>query len=566
MSDADALSRRQFLAACGAVGASAASASAASAARDQQVDSRPSPLSALSSAGAIAPESGNPGTISPTGQARIAAVDRQFQQQGGSINQTLDAVNDLGFDPSGSSTNDEKFRSELDGLSNARVEFPGDGVFRVSDQTTINFSGPVELIGNGCTIQLDANTERRIFNISSFPSGSLMQGFTLTCTSDTTFGLRVETDGTARIQDITAKGYMRSDQSNRNELSSVLAPTATSSSATLQVKNFRAIGGGSAGTHDQKDLPDSAPENQIATPLGVWVGDQTQGTIQLVDCQLRGWSNGVYGGRTNGRVEVSGGQYWNNLNSQLRLGGGSIIDGATLLLDDREWSMDKNPGPYSLGEKQGVHAVRVDAKGGNMSDPIRLRNVRVQSKSMNQGVAEIEFEDQSGPGILENCHITSHIDRPMIAAKPSSGSGPSNISATNCLFDGNDAPTAAMRINGRSQSRIQQSCIALPGAGPDMISGAQIGDGVGFGEQCRGSGLSNPSKVGSGGNISSLPAPNSTGAGVAARGVSGPSRKKVQQKNRRRTRAAIFSFVAAGAGLALFMLGGVLMFLKFVKN
>jgi hypothetical protein len=566
MADADTLSRRQFLAACGAVGASAASVSDASAAGDQQADSRISPLPALSPAGAITPETGNPGTISSAGQARIAAVDRQFQQQGGSINQTLDAVDDLGLDPSGDGMNDETFRSELDGLSNARVEFPGDGVFRVSDQTTINFSGPVELIGNGCTIQLDASTERRIFNISSFPTGSLMQGFSLTCTSNTTFGLRVETDGTARIQDITVEGYMRSDQSNRNELSSVLAPTATSPSATLQVKNFRAIGGGAAGTHDQQDKPESAPENQIATPLGVWVGDQTQGTIQLVGCQLRGWSNGVYGGRTNGRVEVSGGQYWNNLNSQLRLGGGSIIDGATLLLDDREWSMDENPGPYSLGEQQGVHAVRVDAKGGNTSDPIRFRNVRVQSKSMNQGVAEIEFEAASGPGILENCHITSHIDRPMIAAKPSSGSGPSNINAINCLFDGNGAPTAAMRINGRSQSRIQQSCVALPGAGPDMISGAQIGDGVGFGEQCRGSGLSDQSKVGSGGNISSLPAPNSTGASVGAGGASGPSREEVRQRNQNWAQKALSTFFAVAAGFAMLLLGALLAFIKSFKS
>jgi hypothetical protein len=77
-----------------------------------------------------------------------------------------------------------------------------------------------------------------------------------------------------------------------------------------------------------------------------------------------------------------------------------------------------------------------------------------------------------------------------------------------------------MEMQGRPQSRIQQTCVQLPNAGPDAINGAQVGEGVSFGEQCAsGSGLKAPKKVGSGGNISSLPAPvaNRTGASAARR-------------------------------------------------
>jgi hypothetical protein len=514
MSGADSagVSRRQFLAGCGAVGAAAVGTPLASAA--QHEPERPG----------ISLPSAQPFTagsrISPQGRARIAAVDRQFQQQRSQMSKTLDAVEDLGLDPSGSEPINGKLASAIEGLSNVRVVFPSDGVFRATEQVVVRPAGPIELVGNGCTFKLDADREQRILNIDEFPTGSLFQGFTFTSTGDTTVGFRVATDGTVRVQDVTVKGYMVSDQSNKNRVQAVFSPVARSSSATVQVRNYRAIGGSAAGTHDQDDKPESAKVNQIASPMGVWVGQQTKGTIQLVECQLRGWSNGVYGGRTNGRVEVSGGQYWNNLNSQLRLGGGSIVDGATLLLDDREWSMNQNPGPYSLGEQQGVHAIRVDAAaGGNTSDPIRIRNTEVQSKSMQQGVAEIEFESESGPGIIENSRIVSHIERPVINAHPPAGGiSQSNILVNNSYIGGK-GPSTVVSIEGRPQSRIQQTCVAIPGTGPSAIEGAKVGSGVSFGEGCKGSGLRAPKKVGSGGNISSLPAPNgsvSTGAGASS--------------------------------------------------
>ena len=513
MSGADSagVSRRQFLAGCGAAAVGAPVASAA-----QQEPERPG-LS-LPSAPALAAG----GSISPQGRARIVAVDRQFQQQRSQMGKTLSAVDDLGLDPSGSEPINGKFESALEGLSNVRVVFPGDGVFRATGEMVVRVSGPVELVGNGATIKLDASREQRVLNIDQFPTGSLFQGFTFASTDDTTVGFRVATEGTVRVQDVTVKGYMVSDQSNRNRVQAVFSPVALTSSATVQVRNYRAIGGSAAGTHDQDDKPASAKMNQIASPMGVWVGQQTQGTVQLVECQLRGWSNGVYGGRTNGRVEVSGGQYWNNLNSQLRLGGGSIVDGATLLLDDREWSMKKNPGPYSLGEQQGVHAIRVDAAaGGNTSDPIRIRNTEVQSKSMQQGVAEIEFESESGPGIIENSRVVSHIERPVINAhSPAGGVSQSNVLVNNSYIGG-EGPSTVMSIDGRPQSRIRQTCVAIPGTGPSAIEGAKVGSGVSFGQGCKGSGLKAPKKLGSSGNISSLPAPNgsvSTGTSASSGG------------------------------------------------
>jgi hypothetical protein len=541
MADADSLSvsRRQFLGTCGAIGAAATvpTPTVGQAAREQFDPLAAGPALDLSG-------------VSAEGRERVAAVDRRLQQQRSGM-RTVHAVKNLGLDASGKTAVGDTLAPKISGMSNVRVKFPSDGVFRFSGGTVLRPAGPVDLIGNGCTFRLNSDRERRILNIDSFPSGSLMKGFNIESTGNTMTGIRVGTEGTARLENVNMKGYMRSDQQYKNRLSAVYAPAAYSSSATVQLRNCTAVGGAPAGTHDQDDKPESAVVNQIASPMGVWLGQRTQGTIQLAGVKLRAWSNGVYGGRTHGRAEVVGGTYWNNLNAQLRLGGASVVDGATLILDDRKWSKKENPSPYALGAKQGVHAVRVDPSDiGNTTDPIRFKNVKILGKSMREGVALIEFEDHAGPGAVENCKIMNHLDRPVIYAAPKVIGGPSNIMVRNSLIGGS-SPQPVTDINERPQSRVSQTCITIPDAGPEDIKGADIGKGVSFGGKCKGSGLSKPKKVGSGGNISSLPAP-STNASVSpnsSAGARGSSSAGAQQKQRKGIATMIITTVLLILGL-----------------
>lgn len=227
--------------------------------------------------------------------------------------------------------------------------------------------------------------------------------------------------------------------------------------------------------------------------------------------------------------------------------------------------MEENPGPYTLGGNQGVYAIRVDTmNGGVQSEPIRFRNVEIQAKSMQQGAAVIEFEDISAPGKFENCRIMNHLDRPVIRALPPSGGSPQNVMVDRCLIGGS-SPAAVMEIQDRPQSRIQQTCIMIPEAGPEDINGAQIGEGVGFG-QCAGSGLRAPDEVGSGGNVSSLPAPTYNGTGPV--GV-GSSNQTDQNQNNwiAKLAAGVMRVMALGA-LFVFACFGVfvLMVVKLVSD
>lgn len=501
---------------------------------------------------------GMPGQISPAGQAAIADVDRQRQQQRGSIRQTRNAA-DLGITPDTGPIN-ETLSSAVDGMANTRIEFPGGQTFNATGELTLIPDGPIEIIGNGTTVVAPSGMKGHAFKFMGLPGGSLISGFTLDMTErGTVAGVKFGSDGAAELRDCTVKGVAKAWEPERDFAIGVITPVARSESSKLRITNFEAIGGTSAGMHSDGGPPD-APQNRLASMMGLWVGQNSIGEIQFINGKLRGWQNGTYAGRTPARVGIYGGVLWNNPNTSARVGGGAIIDGTTIVLDDREWSKKQNPGPYSLGEHQGVHCIRVETGGekGNQFDPCRLRNLRIKGMSMGECSGLIDVEGSGPATSIENSHVTNHIDAPaVLGEKPGSqgrygGASQTNIMVDQSLIDG--ATTEIMDIRGREQSRIQNTCIKVPDAGRDSIQGAQIGQAVSFGRQCKsGSGLSNPKKVGSGANVSSLPAPN---------GSVGNSSTGASARRRRQRQKTIFAVVTDGIFFILFILFG--MFVLFV--
>ena len=531
------VSRRQFLTGCAGCAATAAIPSVAGA---ESFNEKPE---SLASAG------GETGSISLEGQASMADVERRFQQQRPQMGRTVRAVEDLGLDPTGSEPINGTFGSALSGMSNTRIVFPSGGTFALSGHVTARPSGPIELIGNGSSFVIPPDTEAKSFTFV-LEGGSLIRDIIIDQSAQGAVQeLSVQAgNGVVRADNITIKGYASAKPNvgatgTNASVDSMFSPIARSSNSVVRTTNLTAVGGTAAGTHDDPDKPESAPENRLGAPLGIWVGQSTQGTIQLVNTKLRGWSNGIYGGRTKGVVEVLGGTFVNNFNAQTRVGGGSVVDGASMLLDDRQWS-DK--GPYKIGY-QGVYAVRVDAKYGNQTDPAVFRNLKVVANSMRSGASLFEWESASGPGIIRNCDITNHLDRPVITGRPPSAPAATNVMVDQCLIRGRSSAAVA-EIEGRPESMIQQTCITTRGAGPDDINGAQIGSGVSFGQCTSASGLAAPGKVGSGGNLSSLPAPN-VSSGVGS--IAGRSQQAQKGGIIKAMVSAVFMIIAAlvGAGM-----------------
>lgn len=572
------ITRRQFLGACGAATTAAVASTPAAGGKPslQQPQSiHPSLPSGSPQAVGANQDLGNPGTISSRGQKAIDAVDRVLQRQQAQIQKTVSAVEDLGLDPQGNTPIDAALEKALDGMGNTRVTFPSDTTFRVKSGMSPSPSGPIEIVGNGVVFRCDENMNEYALDFPSLPSGTLIQGITIDQSpKGARSGIRMGTDGSIELRDMTVKGYASPTDGSQDGVN-ILTPIARSSSSTVRITNFQAVGGTAAGLHDDPNKPESDPANRLGAPIGLWVGQSSLGTIQLVNPRMRGWSNGTYSGRTKARVEILGGVLWNNYNCQARVSGNSIVDGVTMILDGRQWDMEKNPGPYSLGVEQSVMAIRIDPGGskGEQTRAVDLRNLEIKAKQMDKSAAIIDFEGSAGPGKIQNCRITNHIDVPVVLGEEPgsqfnySAAPQTNIEMSNCIIEG-QSPAPVMEMEGRPDSRVQQTCITLPSAGPNDIQGAIVGDGVSFGQCTAQSALSAPSKVGSNANVSSLPAPNVSysGTSLGASVNSGPSREEYKQQQKKWALNWIYRLAAVAVMLGITIVLGFLLLGQLVDD
>lgn len=128
--------------------------------------------------------------------------------------------------------------------------------------------------------------------------------------------------------------------------------------------------------------------------------------------------------------------------------------------------------------------------------------------------ALIHVWDSAGAVTIDNSCITNNIagTRSVVAENPGSGRyaappKPWAITVKNSVIQGKQAGKQgpAIDIRERPRSIVKNICMKYPNANPSDIQGAGT-SGVSYGPQCKSAGLTNPRKVGSSTNISSLPA------------------------------------------------------------
>lgn len=273
-------------------------------------------------------------------------------------------------------------------------------------------------------------------------------------------------------------------------------------------------------------------KNSGGAPM-FWVGSGNKGTAQIGHCVSRGAAdNGVYGGRTAGDVQIKGGQWMNNEVSQLRFSGkGSWADGVTVVIDKDSYEGPTNGGGFN--EVYGSNGIKIERGDNGYSKPggtvIRNADIRVQSVGSKGIGAPILIRGSAGAVKIENSRIINALNQPSISAD-SPGGGytghtsppPHNITITDSVFGGSNSGSI-IQVSGREGSLIRKTCFKIGGASANSISGMKIGSGVGFGQNCTAGGLKAPGKVGSAGNLSSLPPPsynatdNATGRATARR-------------------------------------------------
>jgi hypothetical protein len=472
------------------------------------------------------------------------------------FSRTVDAVKEFGVDPKGN----RPINEDIDSIpEDTLVVFPP-GKYLMSGMVQVDAT-KCGLVGAGYKSNSPPKSGKKAttFAVESGTRAGfefrmktgLVGNFVLDQTaSKATMGLKAGSSGFVQYRDVVWNGVVDTVGSAAVDKKDYLCAIQAEKGATARCTRFVMQYNGIPGTKN------------IGAKNAFWCGTSNQGTAQIEDCQVVGnASNGVYGGRTPGNVQIKGGTWRNNAVSQNRLSGAkSWSDGVTIEIDAKSY---KGPtGDYGgFNQKIGTSGIQIERGDNGISKPsgaqVRNADIRIRSTGKSGLRAGIGVLGSGGGLKIKNTRIVIQVDRPAVTAE-SPGGGyagytapqPHTITITDSLLTGTNAnPT--VRVSGRENSLIRNTCLKIPGASQDSIQGMQIGSGVGFGKQCKAGGLKNPKKVGSGGNLSAVnfSAPNASYNGSGSSGARASSSAGAQQKQRKGIATMIITTVLLILGL-----------------
>jgi len=236
------------------------------------------------------------------------------------FDRVLDAVDDLGLDPSG----DEAVNARLDdALSEGTlVRFP-EGEYLFDGEFAIG-ADRVGLLGEG-DVRFVPRTgyTRLLFNYHPVPDDVLIENVDIDIRADgTTTGIRLRCRNRFHIQDIEFLGRGTND-----------SPGGTTSAFLLAIRNEDGRGILRNAVAKKGSRIDGYKGGNGR--IGVWVGWSNKGTVRIEGCDFREFgNNGVYGSRTPGKVEIVDCYFLNNNASGPRIGGaGSYVENCTVEID-----------------------------------------------------------------------------------------------------------------------------------------------------------------------------------------------------------------------------------------
>jgi hypothetical protein len=535
------LTRRQFVAGTAGAAATAAAggfSTTATAETDEPVETADTAESPHQ-----LPADGKPpygrARISTEGYRELAEAERAQQQKGNTLqfSKRVDAVKDLGLDPTGSQPIEDTLNSKME--SGMLVVLPP-GTYRATDEIRPGVEGKCGIVGagykkskqppkpgnNSVVINVESDGPITLFNIGPVSAGLFGNVVIDQRKPRPHGGVTVRSSGNVRVRDIRIVGA-QTQVTGADDNPGFFTPMAKGSDSLVVFERCIARGGGIPGTKN------------IGGTFGVGVfGRQgPRGTVVLKDCIVENMAdNGIYGARTGAKVRVLGGLYRNNDVSQARVNGDARIDGVDVVIDEKHYSGLKSK---SYGQERGpgwpaTNGIKIETKSSiseGTGTPVKNCNLVAKTVSDTSTLGSlVHIWDSAGAVTLENTRITNNLPgtTSVYAEEPGSGTyaaapKPWRFMMKNSVVQGKGAGQdgPAVDIRGRPRSLVTGTCFKYPGASKDDIDGAGVSS-CGFGKNCTSAGLKAPKKVGSGGNSGTIPVNVSyNGSASASTGSSG---------------------------------------------
>lgn len=512
----------------------------------------------------------------------LAKEERAQQQQGNSIsyNKRVDAVKGIGCDPNGNEPIQDKISSAAE--DGTKIVFPP-GTYLVTGEVNIGVGGTFGLVGQGFSsatqppkpdgnsvvFKIDTDQPIDFLNVNALEQGQF-GNFVIDQRDPLSHGgVLVRSGGNVRVRDIRTVGAQTATGSDNNP--GFFTPRAKGGNSMIVYERCIARGGGIPGSKNMGGSPG----------FSVFGRNGTRGTVILKDCVIENMAdNGIYGARTSAKVRVLGGMYRNNDVSQVRVNGDAIIQGVDVVINEKNYSgiksktnaLEKGPGWPS------TNGIKIETKASISSStgtPVKNCNVVGKSVADPSSVGSlINIWDSGGAATIDNTRITNNISgtNSILADEPGSGNyspapKPWTTTVKNSVIKGPAAGKGnpAINIKGRPRSIVKNTCLSYANAGPDDIQGAKTSS-VTFGKQCKDAGLSNPSNVGSSGNISSLGTVDVNYGGAAGPGSVGGASEQYKNKVKNRYRSLIISVGSAMLGVVVFLAAAIIGAIKFFSD
>ncbi len=370
------------------------------------------------------------------------------------FDQVVDAVADLGCDPTGETPSDDALAGEIsDGMA---IRFPA-GRYRFDRGHGFRGFDHLGFVGEGdATFVPPPGFNDKLMAFSG--NRVLFSGIDVDLRADnTTAGLRLITKSGFLIEDVEFVGRgTHGDSDVTNALSLAVADgSETGTVRNVTARHGSAIGHYKAGTGR----------------VGIWVGRRHGGLIRIEDCRLEEFgNNGIYASRSSGTIEVVGGVYRNNNTASVRLsGGGSAVTGATIEVD-----LDRYAGPFTQTEDlYNTRAIVIEQGPHDKSGRVLVEDcdVRILNADYSQGALVI-WATGNGPRI-EQCRFTIAVDwvvgiRALAPDDGATGTARA-LDIRDCSMSGTAAYGSAIELHNRPGSTIRRSTIEHSGSARDGI-------------------------------------------------------------------------------------------------
>lgn len=369
----------------------------------------------------------SPSLGTPTPSARFGTV--------------LDAVSDIGCDPSGAEPCDQALTEAIS--DDTLIEFPpGEYLVTTPLRVEENISFGIRGTGGtrrGVTFRHPEGYSDVLLNVRD-GEGCLFENFTAVQTEDrqTNSGLvLLQRDGLT-VRNVEVEGFTPTDGGTKDMIVQITEPSGVG-----VVERFVSVGGGEVGVYP----------NAYA---GFYSGRQHRGTLQLVNCHLEECgSNGVYASRTYGPVQILGGLFKNNAVSQIRVcGKDSFVRNAKIVIDTE--NANRVAGTYNAVRGLWWESGWQGKTGG------RIENCEFVVDSAERRRGLLEIDGTAGRMTLSGC--TFRVDQDafwaIVAAPPgvSPMGGPPDqpwdLTIQNTRVIGNASDGVDVQIDGRPSSTI----------------------------------------------------------------------------------------------------------------